>query len=153
MALKMTLKLSETFDLPCNFDKAFDFFLDVLETAKCFPKVESVTDIGDGKYHWVMEKDGVGKYSTQVEYGAEYEFDRDNGVISWTPVDGIGNAISRGRAVITEKNDKVSVNFSSTMDLKLPLPGLAKPIIKPFVNREFKKITEKFKANVIKKLS
>ena len=153
MALKLSLDLNEVIELPCDFDKAFDFFLDVKKTAQCFPKVETVKDLGDNKYHWIMTKEGVGKYSVQVEYGAEYSFDRDKGIVEWTPVKGIGNGVSRGKSVITEKGGKVVVNFSTTMDLELPLPGLAKPIIKPFVNREFEKSMEKFRDNVIKALS
>ncbi len=152
MALKLKLELSETFDLPCGFDDAFEFFMDVKRTSDCFPKVESVKDLGDNKYHSVMEKEGVGKYTIQVEYAAKYEFNKKDGRVSWTPVEGVGNGISKGRAVITEVGGKAHVDFSTTMALNLPLPGLAKPIIKPFVNSQFKKTMEQFKANVIKTL-
>ncbi|MBI9076255.1 MAG: SRPBCC family protein [Desulfatibacillum sp.] len=153
MALKLSLELSEVIDLPCDLDKAFDFFMDVPKTAECFPKVDTVKDLGDNKYHWVMTKEGVGKYSIQVEYGAHYSFDRDKGIVEWTSIPGIGNGVSRGKSVITSKGGKTQVNFSTTMDLELPLPGLAKPLIKPFVNREFEKSMEKFRDNVIKALS
>lgn len=153
MALKLNLELNEVIDLPCDFDKAFDFFLDVQKTAGCFPKVETVKDLGDNKYHWIMTKEGVGKYSIQVEYGAVYTFDRDKGVVEWTAIPGIGNGVSRGKSVIARVGDKVRVNFTTTMDLELPLPGLAKPLIKPFVNREFEKSMEQFRDNVIKALS
>ncbi|ACL06801.1 conserved hypothetical protein [Desulfatibacillum aliphaticivorans] len=153
MALKLSLELNETIDLPCDFDKAFDFFMDVNATGKCFTKVEEIKDLGDDKYHYIMAKEGVGKYSVQVEYAAKYSFDRDKGVVEWTPVKGIGNGVCSGKSVITESGGKVKVDFSTTMNLELPLPGLAKPIIKPFVNREFEKSMEQFRDNVIKALS
>ncbi len=153
MALKLKLELNEIIDLPCDFDTAFDFFENVEKTAECFPKVDNVKNLGDGKYHWTMTKEGVGKYSIQVEYGAQYSFDRDNGKVAWTPVAGIGNGVSSGCSTIKSVGDRTQVNFSTTMDLTLPLPGLAKAIIKPFVNREFEKSMEKFRDNVVKALS
>lgn len=153
MALKLKLELNESFELPCGFEDAYDFFMDVNKTSACFPKVESVKDLGDNKYHSVMEKEGVGKYTIQVEYAAQYSYNRPEGIITWKPVEGIGNGQNQGKAVLTDKGDTTDVTFSTAMSLNLPLPGLAKPIVKPFVNAQFKKTMQEFKANVIKELS
>ena len=140
MALKLSLELNETIDLPCDFDTAFDFFMDVNATGKCFSKVEEIKNLGDDKYHYIMTREGVGKYSVQVEYAAKYSFDRDKGVVEWTPVKGVGNGVCSGKSIVTDKGGAAQVKFSTTMNLELPLPGLAKPHYQAFRQPGVRKI-------------
>jgi carbon monoxide dehydrogenase subunit G len=150
MSFKVKVDISKEISLSCDFDKAFDVFADVRKMAKFFPKVESLTDLGGNSFKWNMEKMGISKYSMAVEYAAKYVFNKNQGLITWTPVAGIGNGANSGSSKVRKAGDnKTVVNFSTELELDIPFTSLAKPIIKPFVESQFKSMLEKFEANII----
>lgn len=150
MALKMTIDFSKEMDFGADFDTCFALFSSVPETARHFPRVESLTEIGDGRYRWEMKKVGLSKYNVQVIYACKYENDPKAGVIRWTPVDGVGNGRNTGEARLTDKGGRTHVSFSTSLELELPIPSLAKALVKPLVVKEFNKTADEFEQNLLK---
>lgn len=149
MALEMTIEFTKKIDLATDYDSAFAFFTDVPATAALFPKVDKLVDLGGGRYQWEMDKVGVAKYTLQVIYACSYENDKEKGLISWTPVDGAGNARNQGQARVTKTASGVTVDFSTKLDLSFSfIPSLAKALVKPLVVREFNGVADKFEENV-----
>ncbi len=153
MAVILKAHLEERFELPCDFDTAFDFLADVKKTAEYFPDVEQVVDLGDGCYRWEMKETGVSKFRTQPIYACKYVFDRDKGRVEWTPIDGVGNCRNEGSSQMEKAGDKTRVHFTTTIEAEAPIPGFARRIVQPFVDKEFKKKLEIFRDNVIRALS
>lgn len=149
MSFKVTMDVSKELTLTCDFETAFDVFADVRKMAEFFPDVAKLTDLGDNAWKWTMKSVGVSKYSLAVEYAAKYTYDRAGGVIKWTPVAGVGNGLNSGSSVIKQDGGVTRVVFSTTLELEIPFSSLAKPILKPFVESQFKSTLEKFEQNVI----
>jgi len=149
MALEMTIEFTKKLDLAIDYDTAFAFFTDVPATAAIFPKVDRLVDLGGGKYQWEMQKVGVAKYTIQVVYACSYASDREKGLITWTPVEGAGNARNQGQARIVKTAGGVIVDFSTKLDLSFSfIPSLAKALVKPLIVREFNSTADKFEENV-----
>lgn len=148
MAFTLDLELTRVITLNCDFDRAFDFFSNVPEMGKLFPRVEKLEDMGGGSWKWTIQEMGVSKYTLGVIYGAKYSFDKQKGLVTWTPVSGVGNGVSNGRVEIKAKGDKTEVNFSTTLKLTVPFTSLAKPVIKPFAASQFNANLDKFQKNV-----
>src|SRR5674476_1214819 len=51
-----------------------------------FPKVDKLTDLGDGIYKWEMEKVGTAQVNIQTVYASRYVSSKSKGTVVWTPV-------------------------------------------------------------------
>jgi carbon monoxide dehydrogenase subunit G len=150
MSFKVTVNLSKEIKLSCGFDAAFDIFSDVRKMAAFFPDVDRLEDMGENAWKWTMKSVGISKYSMAVQYAARYSYDREGGRITWGPVAGIGNGVNSGSAIIHRDGPNATrVDFSTSLELEIPFSSLAKPILKPFVESQFKSTLEKFEQNVI----
>ena len=125
---------------------------DVPLSVSHFPKVDKLTDMGDGVYKWEMEKVGTAQVNIQTVYASKYVSDKAKGTVKWTPVKGVGNAQVGGGWKITDnkgKSTQIELKIKGTVDV--PLPGLMKMIVVPVVEGEFEKLVDKYVANLIKK--
>ena len=138
MAFKVELEMNESIVFKCDYDKAFDLFMDAGKMSTFNPSQESYEDLGDNKYKYTMKKAGVSKYSMQLIYACQYEFDKENGIIKWTPIKGVGNGISSGDIKVKKTDGGVAVDFYTKLIIEVPFSKLAKAIITPFVKKEFK---------------
>jgi carbon monoxide dehydrogenase subunit G len=116
-----------------------------------FPKVEKLTDMGDGVYKWEMEKVGTAQVNIQTVYASKYKSDKAKGTVVWTPVKGVGNAQVGGNWKITDNKKSTAVALQIKGVVDVPLPGLMKMIVGPVVQSEFEKLVDKYIANLIKK--
>jgi hypothetical protein len=116
-----------------------------------FPKVEKLTDLGDGVYRWEMQKVGTAQVNIQTIYASKYTSDPAKGSVKWTPVKGIGNAQVGGSWKITDnkgKSTQLVLKIDGTVDV--PVPGLMKMVVEPIVASEFEGLVDKYIANLIK---
>ena len=149
MAVEITIDFSKQMTLDADFDEVFDLVADVPKIATMFPKVDKIVELGDNSFRWEMEKTGVSKYTIQVIYACKYENDKEKGVINWQPVDGVGNGVNEGTANLKQTDNGTFVDFSTRLTMTLPLPRLAKGLVKPLIVREFNSVADKFEKNMI----
>ena len=151
MALTVSIDLGYEFDVKAKPSEVFALLSDVPESVSHFPKVDKLTDMGGGVYKWEMEKVGTAQVNIQTVYASKYASDKAKGTVTWTPVQGVGNALVGGHWKIKDNKGSTKIELKTTGEINLPFPGLMKVVVQPVVEGEFEKLIDKYIANLIKK--
>jgi carbon monoxide dehydrogenase subunit G len=156
MAITVKIDLGYEFAVKAKAADVFKLLSDVPASVSHFPKVEKLTDLGEGSYQWEMEKVGTAQVNIQTVYASKYtsKFDaaKGTGTVKWTPVKGVGNAQVGGHWKITDQGGKsTAIELAIDGAVDVPLPGLMKMVVAPVVESEFEKLVDKYVANLIKK--
>lgn len=152
MAITVPIELGYEFEVKSKFDDVFGVLSDVPTSVSHFPKVDKLTDLGDGVYKWEMQKVGTQQVNIQTVYASKYASDKAKGTVKWTPVKGVGNALVGGSWKLSDNKGKTTrcvLKIDGAVDV--PLPGLMKMIVEPVVSSEFEKLVEKYVDNLIKR--
>ena len=150
MAVTVNIDLGYEFEVKAKYDAVFALLSDVPRSVSHFPKVEKLTDLGDGVYQWEMQKVGTAQVNIQTIYASKYKSDKAKGTVIWTPVPGVGNALVGGSWKIKDNKKSTGIELKIEGDITLPLPGLMKMVVEPVVTSEFEKAVEKYIDNLIK---
>ena len=153
MSVNVPIELGYEFEVRAKYGEVFALLADVPRSVAHFPKVEKLTDLGDGVYQWEMQKVGTAQVHLQTVYASQYVSDEAKGTVTWTPVKGVGNALVGGSWKITDhkgKSTKCVLKIHGTVDV--PLPALMKPIVVPVIEGEFERLVEKYIDNLAKAL-
>jgi carbon monoxide dehydrogenase subunit G len=150
MAVTVSIDLGYEFAVKAKFDDVFNVLADVPASVSHFPKVETLTDMGDGVYKWEMERVGTKEVGIQTVYASKYKSDKARGTVTWTPVKGVGNALVGGHWKIRDDKKSTHIELKIEGEIALPFPGLMKVIVQPVVEGEFEKLVDKYIANLIK---
>jgi carbon monoxide dehydrogenase subunit G len=151
MAVTVHIDLGYEFDVKAKASDVFALLSDVPASVAHFPKVDKLTDLGDGAYKWEMEKVGTAQVNIQTVYASKYVSNKAKGTVVWTPVPGVGNALVGGHWKIQDNKKSTGIELHIEGDITLPLPGLMKMVVAPVVEGEFEKLVDKYIANLIKK--
>ena len=152
MAISVDIDLGYEFAVKAKAADVFAVLSDVPTSVSHFPKVDKLTDLGDGVYKWEMEKVGTAQVNIQTVYASKYVSDKAKGTVKWTPVKGIGNAQVGGSWKVTDNKGKsTAIELKIKGTVEVPLPGLMKMVVGPVVEGEFEKLVDKYIANLIKK--
>ncbi|RYG08766.1 MAG: SRPBCC family protein [Burkholderiales bacterium] len=139
------------FEVKAKAAEVFEVLSDVPTSVSHFPKVDKLTDMGDGVYKWEMEKVGTAQVNIQTVYASKYTSNKAKGTVVWKPVPGVGNALVGGSWNITDNKKSTALELKIKGEITLPLPGLMKMVVAPVVEGEFEKLVDKYIANLIKK--
>jgi len=149
MSITVKIDLGYEFQVRTPTAEVFEVLSDVPTSVSYFPKVEKLTDLGDGVYQWEMEKVGTAQVNIQTVYASQYVSDKAKGTVKWTPVPGVGNALVGGHWKMVSDKKSTILTLSIHGEITVPLPGLMKMIVVPVVQGEFEKLVEKYIANLI----
>lgn len=151
MAVSVHIDLGYEFEVKAKAAEVFEVLSDVPTSVSFFPKVDKLTDLGDGVFQWEMKKVGPAQMNIQTVYASKYASNEPKGTVVWTPVKGVGNALVGGSWKITDKKKTTGLQLKIAGDLTLPLPGLMKSVVGPVVESEFEKLVEAYIDNLIKR--
>ena len=151
MAISVNIDLAYEFDVKAKAAEVFDVLSDVPTSASHFPKLDKLTDLGDGAYKWEMAKVGTAQVNIQTVYASKYVSNKAKGTVVWTPVKGVGNAQVGGNWKIVDNKTSTNITLSIKGTVDVPLPGLMKMVVAPVVEGEFEKLVDKYIANLIKR--
>ncbi|MBC7602535.1 MAG: hypothetical protein H7255_07745 [Ramlibacter sp.] len=151
MTVTVSIDLGYEFEVKAKYDDVFAVLSDVPTSVSFFPKVDKLTDMGEGVYKWEMEKVGTAQVNIQTIYASKYKNDKAKGTVIWTPVKGVGNALVGGQWKIKDNKKSTALELKIEGTIELPLPGLMKMVVAPVVEGEFEKLVEKYIANLVKK--
>jgi carbon monoxide dehydrogenase subunit G len=151
MAVTVNIDLGYEFAVKAKSADVFAVLADVPTSVSHFPKVEQLTDMGDGVYKWEMERVGTKEVGIQTVYASKYKSDKSKGTVSWTPVEGVGNALVGGHWKIRDDKSSTRIELKIEGEITLPFPGLMKVVVQPVVEGEFEKLVDKYIANLIKR--
>ncbi len=154
MSITVNIELGYEFDVAASATEVFDVLSDVPTSVSHFPKVDKLTDLGEGTYQWEMEKVGTAQVNIQTVYASRYvsQFDKakKQGSVKWTPVKGVGNAQVGGQWLVKGNAKSTHIELAIKGQIEVPLPGLMKMVVAPVVESEFEKLVEKYMDNLIK---
>lgn len=151
MAISVNIDLAYEFDVKAKAAEVFDVLSDVPTSASHFPKLDKLTDLGDGAYQWDMAKVGTAQVNIQTVYASKYVSNKAKGTVVWTPVKGVGNAQIGGSWKIVDNKTSTNITLAIKGTVDVPLPGLMKMVVAPVVEGEFEKLVDKYIANLIKR--
>ena len=151
MAVTVNIDLGYEFEVKAKAAEVFELLADVPASVSHFPKVEKLTDMGEGVYKWEMEKVGTAQVNIQTVYASKYTSNKAKGTVVWKPVPGVGNALVGGSWNITDNKKSTALELKIAGEITLPLPGLMKIVVAPVVEGEFEKLVDKYIANLIKR--
>lgn len=151
MTVTVKIDLGYEFEVKAAAADVFTLLSDVPTSVSHFPKVEKLTDMGDGVYKWEMEKVGTAQVNIQTVYASKYVSNKAKGTVVWTPVAGVGNALVGGSWKIKDNKKSTGITLKIEGEITLPLPGLMKMVVAPVVESEFEKLVDKYIANLIKR--
>ena len=86
MAVTVNIDLGYEFEVKAKAAEVFEVLSDVPTSVSHFPKVDKLTDMGDGVYKWEMEKVGTAQVNIQTVYASKYTSNKAKGTVVWTPV-------------------------------------------------------------------
>ncbi len=151
MAVTVNIDLGYEFEVKAKAAEVFEVLSDVPTSVSHFPKVEKLTDMGDGVYKWEMEKVGTAQVNIQTVYASKYTSNKAKGSVVWKPVPGVGNALVGGSWAIKDNKKSTGLTLRIEGEITLPLPGLMKMVVGPVVEGEFEKLVDKYIANLVKR--
>jgi carbon monoxide dehydrogenase subunit G len=151
MAVTVNIDLGYEFEVNAKAAEVFEVLSDVPTSVSHFPKVDKLTDMGDGVYKWEMEKVGTAQVNIQTVYASKYTSNKAKGSVVWKPVPGVGNALVGGSWKIADNKKSTGLVLKIEGEITLPLPGLMKMVVGPVVEGEFEKLVDKYIANLIKR--
>ena len=151
MAISVNIDLAYEFDVKAKAAEVFDVLSDVPTSASHFPKLDKLTDLGDGAYQWEMAKVGTAQVNIQTVYASKYVSNKAKGTVVWTPVKGVGNAQVGGNWKIVDNKTSTNITLAIKGTVDVPLPGLMKMVVAPVVEGEFEKLVDKYIDNLIKR--
>lgn len=149
MAISIPVDLGYQFSVKAPFREVFAVLSDVPVSVGFFPKVERLVDMGRGTYRWEMQRMGVGTAGLRTVYASRYVSDRAKGTVSWTPVEGVGNAQVGGSWKLTDRKRSTDLVLRIHGTVEVPLPGVMKAVAAPLVKNEFEKLVDAYVDNLI----
>lgn len=151
MTISIPVELGYEFSVKASFREVFSVLSNVPESVSHFPKVERLVDLGRNTYRWEMEKLGIASATLQTVYATKYVSDKKAGTVTWTPVEGVGNAQVGGGWKITDRKKSTDLELRIHATVEVPLPALAKAVAAPLVKAEFEKLVDEYVDNLIER--
>jgi carbon monoxide dehydrogenase subunit G len=151
MAVSVPFDLSYEFEVKARAAEVFAVLADVPTSASHFPKVDKLVDLGGNSYRWELQKVGTAQVHIQTIYAATYVVNKKKLTVTWTPVQGVGNAQISGSWTITDKKTSSHIVLHIQGEIVVPLPGLMKMLVVPVVTGENEKLVETYIHNLIER--
>lgn len=151
MAITVDIDLGYEFEVKAPYKEVFELLADVPASASLFPKVDRLVGLGHDTYRWEMAKVGTPQIKLQTIYTSRYTADETQGLVSWTPVKGEGNAQVAGHWKLTDRKTSTALQFKVNASIELPLPGLMKMMVAPMAKSEFEKLAQEYIDNLIER--
>ena len=148
--VEIDVTISREFVVQSDYETVWTLLADTQATLKHYPSMDKLVALGDDRWRWELEPKGIKGISHQVIYSVHYSYDRDAGIISWTPLKDAAsdNAHISGRFKIEGRGDETSVNLSTDGSLKIPAPRILAGAVRPILEREFNQQIERFMASL-----
>lgn len=146
------VRVERAFRLAASPDAAWALLADVPRWGALFPRVASVEPFpaaGPDVYRWTMEPMGPPGVQVRTEYACRYLRQPNARVLTWTPVEGVGNARFEGAVRLAPRSDGGSdgaLRLAAT--LQIPAPRFAQAIVEPAVSLEMGRMTDRFLARL-----
>jgi len=154
--IRVPAEVRRSFRLAVPVGAAFAHLQDVPRWARLFPHVESVDPLParEGEvWQWTMEPLGPPGLQVRTVYACRYTFDAATRSVTWTPVDGVGNAAFAGGVTLAEA-DRQQAEGTLWLEaaLEIPAPRFMAGVVRAALAVEFGRMTDRFLENLAKQV-
>ena len=153
-----TSHVRRTFRLAAPVGAAWALLADVPRWGVLFPHVETVEPLAVGDrppgdvFIWRMAPLGPPGGRVETVYACRYAADPDAHALTWTPVDGVGNARFEGACALQPDLARGDEATTGTLrldaTLAIPAPSFLKAVVEPAVALEMGRMTDTFLARL-----
>lgn len=150
MAIIVPFELAYEFEVRSRIAKVFEVLSDVPASARHYPKLARLIDLGKGVFRWQLEPVGAGQFQIETEYTSRYHIDRKKRSVVWEAVPGAGNAEVNGSWNLIDHKSSTLLTLRLHGKLHLPLPALLESVVGPLVIAENERLVEAYIDNLIK---
>jgi ribosome-associated toxin RatA of RatAB toxin-antitoxin module len=151
MAIDVAFEFEFEFDVMASAREVFDVLSDVPTAAGFFPLVDKLIDLGNGAYRWEIARIGTEKVNVQTNYVSKYSSSRKNGTVTWSAVEGEGNALFSGNWKITDNKTFTSIRLEMQGQQSVALPKIMKTLVHPIVTAEHEVLVKYWIHNLTKR--
>jgi len=151
MTVRTSIDLTRRFSVQAPLAQVFALLSDVPASARHFPQLERLVDLGGGVYRWQMQKVGAPPVLMQITYDCLYVADADCGTVRWTPAGGTGSAGATevsGHWQLTARNAATDLALAIRARMALPLPAFTTKLVAPRVEAEFARMVDQYIASL-----
>ena len=153
--IEVAVRVERAFRLAAPPAEAWALLRDVPRWGALFPGVASVEpyaappDTADGRggadaFVWTMEPMGPPGGRVTTVYACRYRADDDARRLTWTPVEGVGNARFSGAAALRDDAGGAAGTLRLEAALQVPAPRFARAVVEPAVAFEMGRMTDGF---------
>ena len=135
MTVEVEIVVDQVFEVSADRDFTFALLSDVPRSVGHFPDVEELLDKGDEVYEWVMKSKGPPVFQHAVRYACQYTSDPAAATVSWTPIEGVGNAIFSGTWKLEAIDSGTRVHFTTHATMSIPAPRLLRSAVAPYADK------------------
>lgn len=128
-------------------EEVFKYISDFKKTSKHVPGLETFKKTGENRYLWKFKPVGAMGVEIAAEYETEFEV-LENKCVKWQSIPGSGNTDVKGEFRIKKKGDGSELELKVETVAHLPIPGFAKSIARPFVEKNVKEVMEGYLRNL-----
>ncbi|MBN1278791.1 MAG: SRPBCC family protein [Chlorobiaceae bacterium] len=154
MAFTVDIALTRDMAVPESPDGVFSLLADVPRSASHFPSVDRLADLGGNAFRWEMQKIGIGGYTLQqTVYACRYKADEAAGIVSWVPVDGVGNAAVSGEWIVRPDGAGTALTLNTRGVLSVDFPSFLQFMLSPLIVMEFTGMVDRYIENLNKTFS
>ncbi|TNJ38882.1 SRPBCC family protein [Chlorobaculum thiosulfatiphilum] len=149
MPFTVTIDLSKQFETSASPERVFELLADVPRSASHFPDVEKLEPLGGNTFRWITERIAIGDHTLQQTiYACVYRSDRAAMSVSWTPVEGEGNARVEGGWRIEPAGTGSNVQLHTKGTLDVDLPGFLQFLLSPLIELAFTQKIDRYISNL-----
>jgi len=149
MPFTVTIDVSKQFETPASPGNVFELLADVPRSASHFPDVEKLEPLGGNSYRWIMEKIALGEHTLQQTiYACAYRSDPATLSVSWTPVEGEGNARVEGNWTLAPAGTGTAIRLHTKGTLEVDLPGFLQLFLSPLIELAFTQKIDRYISNL-----
>lgn len=150
MAINVPFELAYEFEVRARAAKVFAVISDVPASARHYPKLAKLDDLGKGTFRWQLEPVGAGQFQIETVYTSQYRVDKKKKSVTWKAVPGAGNAEVNGSWTLVDQKTSTLLTLRLHGVLHLPLPALLQSVAAPLVIAENERLVEAYIDNLIR---
>ncbi len=145
--VEATARIDRTFRLVAPPGAAWALLADVPRWGHLFPHVTAVepfSEAGPDAYRWTLAPLGPPGARVGTVYACRYRRQPDAHLLTWMPVEGVGNARFAGAVRLEPDGGGTAGTLRLVATLQIPAPAFFHAVVEPAVTLEMGRMTDTF---------
>ena len=148
MSVQVKIVVNDVFEVSADRETVFALLSDVPRSVSHFPDVVELVDQGDEVYEWVMKSKGPRGFEHAVRYACNYIANPAAKTVTWSPVQGVGNAVFSGTWKLEGMDTGTRVHFGTHAILSIQAPRMLRSAVAPFADKALRDEIKQYLENL-----